>query len=288
MPIGKPVPLLPNVAREAPPDEPVGRHVARVWHMPSTAFTLMAGVEIAHGQVEVLSHGEADDTHPFGDPVSAARRWIEQGAQWLHVADLDAAAGVGSNAGLVAAVLDACRGAAHVQLAGGIRDDTSLGEALRTKARRVVIDSAALADMSWIASSLKDAGDRVAVSITAHESQIFAPGSQAHQLDLVTVLAELKSSGCRNFVVTDVDSKGVRKKSQRHVLNAVLSDSFGHVVCCGGVSYLQDLHALTELVPQGLSGAVVDRALYTEAFTYPEAVAALEARYDLTYWGPPS
>lgn len=62
------------------------------------------------------------------------------------------------------------------------------------------------------------------------------------------------------------------------MLAAVLKHSFGHVVRCGGISYLQDLHAFTELVPQGLSGAVVDRALYTDAFTFPEATAALEAR----------
>ncbi|MEO8106686.1 MAG: HisA/HisF-related TIM barrel protein [Actinomycetes bacterium] len=256
--------------------------------MSNAQFTLMAGVEIANGQVEVLSHGEADDTHQYGDPRAATQKWVNAGAHWIHIADLDAAAGRGNNSTEVAQAIDACRGAAHVQLAGGIRDDASLAAALQTTARRVVTDAAALADLDWVAGVATDSDDRVSVGITAHHEEIFAPGSDAHGLDLVTVLETLKSAHCRNFVVTDVDSKGVRKKSQRHVLTTVLKHSFGHVVCCGGISYLQDLHALTELVPQGLSGVVVDRALYTEAFTFPEAMAALEARYDLFYWGPPS
>lgn len=256
--------------------------------MSNAQFTLMVGVEIANGQVEVLSHGEADDAHQYGEPGAVTRKWVGQGAVWAHIADLDATAGHGSNNAEVAAAIAACRGAAHVQLAGGIRDDASLSKALGTGARRVVIDAAALTDLDWVAGVVGDADDRVAVAITAHHDEIFAPGSGAHGLDLVEVLERLKAAHCRNYVVTDVDAKGVRKRSQRHVLTTVLQHTHGHVVCCGGISYLQDLHALTELVPQGLSAAVVDRALYTEAFTYPEAVAALEARYDLFYWGPPS
>ena len=255
--------------------------------MSNAQFTLMAGVEISHGQVEVLSHGEADDRHSYGDPVAAARKWIGQGAQWIHLADLDAAAGETNNARQVAQVIDRCRADAHIQLAGGIRDNASLEAALLTGAQRVIIDAAALDDLDWVSGVIAAHGKRVGVAITAHDQAIFAPGSAAHDLDLVTVLERLKAAACANYIVTDVDSRGVRKKSQRHVLTTVLGQVHGHVVCCGGISELQDLHALTEQVPHGLSAAVVDRALYTEAFSFPEAVAALEARYDLYYWGPP-
>lgn len=256
--------------------------------MSDAQFTLMAGVEIANGEVEVLSHGEADDRHGYGDPVKAANRWIGEGAIWVHIADLDAAAGTGDNAALVAKTIQACQGKAHIELAGGIRDDDSLARALKTGARRVVIDSAALADMAWVTGVVGDADDRVAVSITAHGQNIYAPESAAHGLDLEPLLIQLRDAHCRTYVVTDVDSKGVRKKSQRHVLDTVMRLGRGHIVCCGGISYIQDLHALTELVPRGLSAAVADRALYTDAFTFPEAMAALEARYDLYHWGPPS
>jgi phosphoribosylformimino-5-aminoimidazole carboxamide ribonucleotide (ProFAR) isomerase len=256
--------------------------------MSNAQFTLMAGVEIANGEVEVLSHGEADDRHSYGDPVAAARKWIGQGAQWLHLADLDAAAGRGDNSALILQVIDRSRKDAHIQLAGGIRDDASLGSAIKTGVTRVVIDAAALADMDWVASAIKTHDKRVGVAVTAHHEQIFAPGSNAQGLDLVTVLDGLKAAGCHNYIVTDVDSKGVRKKSQRHVLTTVLGRVNGHVVCCGGISYLQDLHALTEQVPHGLDAAVVDRALYTDAFSFTEATAALEPRYDLYHWGPPS
>ena len=255
--------------------------------MSDAQFTLMAGVEIANGKVEVLSHGEADDQHSYGDPVSAANRWIGEGALWVHIADLDAAAGRGGNSALVAQTIDACRGKAHIELAGGIRDDESLTRALNTGVRRVVIDSAALADMAWVTSAVGDADDRVAVAITAHDQEIYAPGSAAHGLELAPLLEQLHSAHCRTYVVTDVDSKGVRKKSQRHVLETVLKLCRGHIVCCGSICYIQDLHALTELVPQGLSAAVADRALYTDAFTFAEAMAALVPRYDLYHWGPP-
>lgn len=256
--------------------------------MSNAQFTLIAGVEIANGEVEVLSHGEADPRHSYGDPVAAARKWIGQGAQWIHLADLDAAAGKGENASLVAQVVERCRKDARIELAGGIRDDASLAAALKTGAQRVVIDAAALADMQWVAQAIATHDDRVAVDITAHKETIFAPGSAAHELDLVTVLEELKAARCHTYVVTDVDSNGVRKKSQRHVLTTVLRQVHGHVVCCGGISHLQDLHALTEQVPHGLAAAVVDRALYTDSFSFTEAVAALVPRYDLYHWGPPS
>lgn len=255
--------------------------------MSNAQFTLMAGVEVANGRVEVLSHGEADDRTNFGDPVEAAKKWIGQGAQWIHVADLDAASGRGSNGELVDQVISACRGRAHVELTGGIRDDAGLKKALDAGCARVVIDTAALSDLTWVANAIATHDKRVGVAITAHRDGLYAPGSPAHGADLISVLDELKTAKCANYIVTDVDSKGVRKKSQRHVLDAVLRQVHGHVVCCGGVSYLQDLHALTELVPQGLDSVVVDRALYTEAFSFNEATAAIEPRYDLYHWGPP-
>jgi len=255
--------------------------------MSDAQFTLMAGVEIAAGQVEVLNHGEPDDRSGFGDPVAAAKKWIGQGAQWIHVADLDASGGRGSNPQLVHDVIGACRGKAHVQLAGGVRDDASLTSAIGTGVARVVIDTAALSDIDWVTQAITTHGNRVGVSITAHREGLYAPGSSAHGQDLISTLDALKAAHCACYVVTDVDSKGVRKKSQRHVLDAVLRQAHGHVVCCGGISYIQDLHALTELVPSGLDAAVVDRALYTDAFTFNEATAALEPRYDLYHWGPP-
>lgn len=255
--------------------------------MSNAQFTLLAGVEIANGQVEVLNHGEADDRTGFGDPVTAAKKWIGQGAQWIHIADLDAAAGHGNNEDLVKGVISACRGRAHVELTGGIRDDAALKSALDAGCARVVIDTAALSDVAWVKNAIATHDKRVGVAITAHREGLYAPSSAAHGADLIGVLEDLKAARCANYIVTDVDSKGVRKKSQRHVLDTVLEQVHGHVVCCGGVSYLQDLHALTELVPHGLDAVVVDRALYTDAFSFNEATAALEPRYDLYHWGPP-
>ncbi|MEO8329971.1 MAG: HisA/HisF-related TIM barrel protein [Candidatus Nanopelagicales bacterium] len=257
--------------------------------MSNAQFTLLAGVEIANGEVEVLSHGDIDDRYGYGDPVTAARKWVGEGALWLHVADLDAAAGTGSNSQLVRQVIDRCRADAHIQLAGGIRDDSSLEAALATGSKRVVIDAAALADLDWVEKAIATHDARIAVAVTAHDKQIYAPRTAAHGIELIPVLQRLKAAHCPTYVVTDVDSKGVRKKSQRHVLTAVLGEVHGHIVCCGGISQLQDLHTLTEQVPHGLAAAVVDRALYADGgFSFAEAMAALVPRYDLYHWGPPS
>ncbi|HVQ88851.1 MAG TPA: HisA/HisF-related TIM barrel protein, partial [Actinomycetes bacterium] len=183
--------------------------------MSNAQFTLLAGVEIANGEVEVLSHGEVDDRYGYGDPVAAARKWVGEGALWLHLADLDAAAGTGSNARLVKQVIDHCKADAHIQLAGGIRDDASLDAALATGCTRVVIDAAALADLDWVEKAIATHDKRVGVAITAHDKHVFAPGSAAHGMDLVPVLQRLHAAHCPTYVVTDVDSKGVRKKSQR-------------------------------------------------------------------------
>ena len=113
--------------------------------MSTFQFTLIAGVEITQGQVGALKKGEIDSKHTYGDPVAAAGHFIGQGAQWLHLADLDAAAGDGNNAKLIHQIIAEYRRDAHLQLAGGIHDDATLTAALRTGCQRIVIDTAALA-----------------------------------------------------------------------------------------------------------------------------------------------
>jgi len=254
-------------------------------HRP--AFTLLAGVEIAGGHLSALHHGQVDQAHSFGDPAEAARHFVGDGAHWLHVADLDAAAGTGDNRAVVTRILADCGSRAHVQLAGGIRDDASLRTALATGASRVVLETSALDDPAWVAAAVAAHPDRVVVGVTADHHRVYAPGSSLHGTDLAALLTTAHDTGARFFLVSDVDARGLRKSSERHALDSSIRALHGHVTSDGGVFRLGDLHALTELIPHGLDAVVVDAALYTGGFTFAEAVAALQERFDLFYWGPP-
>lgn len=257
--------------------------------MSKQQFALIAGVEITQGQVGSLDHGDIDGRHLWGDPVAAAQRWAGEGAQWVHVADLDAAAGTGSNADVVARTVHAVRGRVRVEVAGGVRDQASLDRAFHVGADRVVLDPAALADPDWVAAAIHAHPGRIAAGITAHhEGGLVAPGSDVDGLSVDEVVERLRAAHCPAYVVTDVDAKGLRKSRDRHVLMAVCRDAPGaEVIAFGGITRLDDLHALADLAPHGVAGAVVDRALYTDAFTFAEAVAAIEPRFDMFFWGPP-
>ena len=251
--------------------------------MSTFQFTLIAGVEITQGQVGALKKGEIDTKHTYGDPVAAAGHFIGQGAQWLHLADLDAAGGDGDNAKLIHRIIAEYRRDAHLQLAGGIFDDATLAAALHTGCQRIVIDTAALADLAWVQRALTTHGERVAVDITAHGLGLYAPGTAAHGVDVAAVLAQL---GRGTFLATDVDAEGARKGSNRQVLAEVSAAARGHVIANGGIAHLEDLHHIVDLVPDGVTGAVVDRALYNGAFGFAEGLAAIAPRYDPYHWGP--
>ncbi|HET8970168.1 MAG TPA: HisA/HisF-related TIM barrel protein [Candidatus Nanopelagicales bacterium] len=254
--------------------------------MPTSPFTLIAGVEISQGSVATLDHGQVDTGHDYGDPAGAALDWLDQGAGWLHVADLDAELGTGTNTGAIAHVLARTHGAAHVQLAGGIRDAATLQAALHHRPARVVLDTAALADLDFVRSAIAAQPDHVAAGITAHRSALHAPGSAVHGAELTDVLAALEAAGCRTYVVTDVDAEGARKGSDRHVLEQVCARVDGEVIACGGIARTGDLHHLVEMAPDGVVGAVVDRPLYTSAFTFADALTAIAPRWDPYEWGP--
>ena len=254
--------------------------------MSKPPFALIPGVEITAGAVGSVSHGQVDSQHTWGDPVEAARHWINQGAQWLHVADLDAATGAGSNAGALAHVAREIRGRARFELSGGIVDEASLSAALALGADRVVVDASALADHDWTAKAFAQHGARLAVGITAHGHELVAPGTSVNGSELDDIVHQFNALGARAWVVTDVDAKGLRKSRDRHVLEAVCARAHGEVIAFGGIERLDDLHALTAMTGHGVGGAVVDRALYTDAFTFAEAIAAIEPRFDMFYWGP--
>jgi phosphoribosylanthranilate isomerase len=202
--------------------------------------------------------------------VRAALRWQELGAQWLHLVDLDAAFGRGSNAGLLARIVG--RLDIDVEMSGGIRDAESLDRALATGCRRVNLGTAALEDPQWTALAIATHGDRVAVGLDVRGTTLAARGWTSEGGDLWETLSRLDAEGCARYVVTDVAKDGMLQGPNLVLLAEVCARTDRPVVASGGVSTLADLAAIRELVPVGVEGAVVGSALYRDAFTLPEAL----------------
>ncbi|MFC0860846.1 bifunctional 1-(5-phosphoribosyl)-5-((5-phosphoribosylamino)methylideneamino)imidazole-4-carboxamide isomerase/phosphoribosylanthranilate isomerase PriA [Sphaerimonospora cavernae] len=240
------------------------------------SLVLLPAVDVADGQAVRLVQGEAGTETSYGDPLVAALAWQEAGAEWIHLVDLDAAFGRGGNRELLASVVG--RLDVDVELSGGIRDDESLAAALATGCRRVNIGTAALEDPAWCAKIIAEYGDRVAVGLDVRGTTLAARGWTQEGGDLWEVLDRLESEGCPRYVVTDVTKDGTLRGPNIDLLRQVCARTERPVIASGGVSSLDDLRALATLVPEGIEGAIVGKALYAQAFTMEEALAAVSAR----------
>ncbi|HMC71681.1 MAG TPA: bifunctional 1-(5-phosphoribosyl)-5-((5-phosphoribosylamino)methylideneamino)imidazole-4-carboxamide isomerase/phosphoribosylanthranilate isomerase PriA [Mycobacteriales bacterium] len=234
---------------------------------------LLPAVDVADGQAVRLVQGEAGSETSYGDPVAAALAWQEQGAEWIHLVDLDAAFGRGSNRELLADVVGKLDVA--VELSGGIRDDGSLEAALATGAARVNIGTAALENPDWVREAIARHGERIAVGLDVRGTTLAARGWTQEGGELFDVLARLDADGCARYVVTDVRRDGTLTGPNVDLLRDVCAATSRPVVASGGVSSLDDLRQLASLVDIGVEGSIVGKALYAGAFTLPEALAAV-------------
>ena len=231
---------------------------------------LLPAVDIAGGEAVQLVQGVAGTGGQFGSPWEAAKAWQDQGAEWLHLVDLDAAFGRGSNRALLAEIVG--RLDIKVEMSGGIRDGESLEAALATGCRRVNLGTAALENPEWTAKAIAEHGDRVAVGLDVRGTTLAARGWTQEGGDLWETLARLDREGCARYVVTDVNKDGMLKGPNVDLLREVCSRTDRPVVASGGVSTLEDIRVLRTLVADGVEGASIGSALYRHAFTLPEAL----------------
>jgi phosphoribosylanthranilate isomerase len=236
----------------------------------ASRLELLPAVDIADGRAVQLVQGVAGSGGEFGDPLDAALAWQEQGAEWLHLVDLDAAFGRGSNRELVDAIVGKLD--IKVELSGGIRDAESLTAALATGCRRVNLGTAALERPEWTAEAIADHGNRIAVGLDVRGTTLAARGWTRDGGDLWETLARLDGEGCARYVVTDVNKDGMLAGPNLVLLEQVCERTVRPVVASGGVSTLGDVRALRTLVDAGVEGAIVGSALYRGAFTLPEAL----------------
>jgi 1-(5-phosphoribosyl)-5-[(5-phosphoribosylamino)methylideneamino] imidazole-4-carboxamide isomerase/N-(5'phosphoribosyl)anthranilate isomerase len=238
-----------------------------------TGLTLLPAVDVAGGQAVRLVQGAAGTETGYGDPLQAALAWQAAGAQWIHLVDLDAAFGRGSNAALLASVI--ARLDIAVELSGGIRDEASLAAALATGCARVNVGTAALESPDWVRAAIAEYGDQIAVGLDVRGNRLAARGWTRDGGELDGTLARLEADGCSRYVITDVTKDGTLTGPNLNLLRAVCARTSRPVIASGGVSSLDDLNAIAALVPDGVEGAIIGKALYAGEFTLQQALAAV-------------
>jgi phosphoribosylanthranilate isomerase len=236
-------------------------------------LTLLPAVDVAGGRAVRLVQGAAGTETVHGDPLDAALAWQNDGAEWIHLVDLDAAFGRGSNADLLRSVVG--RLDVAVELSGGIRDDASLAAALATGAARINLGTAALEDPQWCDRVVGEHGDRVAIGLDVRGRTLRARGWTRDGGDLFEVLERLNKAGCARYVVTDILKDGMMQGPNLRLLRDVCAHTGAPVIASGGVSTLADLRALAPLERDGVEGVITGKALYEGAFTVAQALAVL-------------
>jgi phosphoribosylformimino-5-aminoimidazole carboxamide ribotide isomerase/phosphoribosylanthranilate isomerase len=247
----------------------------------SKYLELLPAVDVADGKAVRLTQGEAGSETDYGSPLEAAQTWINAGAEWIHLVDLDAAFGRGDNRAIIREVVDSAKtelgNGVKIELSGGIRDDASLEAALEAGATRVNLGTAALENPEWTEKVISRYGNAIAVGLDVRGTTLAARGWTREGGDLWEVLARLEDAGCPRYVVTDVTKDGTLKGPNIELLREVMQRTNKPVVASGGISSLQDITDLRALVNEGLEGAILGKSLYAGKFTLEEALAIANA-----------
>jgi 1-(5-phosphoribosyl)-5-[(5-phosphoribosylamino)methylideneamino] imidazole-4-carboxamide isomerase/N-(5'phosphoribosyl)anthranilate isomerase len=245
--------------------------------MNMTGLELLPAVDVEGGQAVRLVQGEAGTATGYGEPLKAALAWQAAGARWVHLVDLDAAFGRGSNRELLAEVVGKLD--VKVELSGGIRDADSLAAALATGCARVNLGTAALERPDWVAEAIASHGDRIAVGLDVKREdgqwRVRGRGWTSDGGELFEVLGRLDREGCARYVVTDVSRDGMLQGPNIELYKELCAATDRPVIASGGVSSIDDLLALRALVSAGVEGAIVGKALYAGAFTLEAALEAV-------------
>ncbi|HWI96596.1 MAG TPA: 1-(5-phosphoribosyl)-5-[(5-phosphoribosylamino)methylideneamino]imidazole-4-carboxamide isomerase [Solirubrobacterales bacterium] len=237
---------------------------------------LYPAIDIRGGKAVRLLQGDyARETTYDADPADAAKRWAAEGAEFLHVVDLDGAkAGEPRNLESVRRIAAAVE--CPIQVGGGLRDETSVAAVLDAGAERVVIGTAALRDPDFLAEALATHGERVVVSVDARDGKVALAGwVEASDVDVATAIGELGERGVSRFLCTAIEVDGTMEGPALSELTRIAASTQAQVIASGGVGDLADLEALASVDAPNIEGAIVGRALYEKRFTIRQAVEVL-------------
>ena len=232
-------------------------------------------IDMRQGKCVRLLQGRAEqETVYFEDPVAVARRWEAEGADWLHLVDLDGAMSEGSgNRAIAKRIFAALQ--IPVQFGGGLRTMKDLDEIMEAGAARVVVGTAAVQHPELLAEGLQRFGERIVVGIDARDGRVATHGwNQVGSLEAVAFAKTLARSGVQRVVYTDISKDGMLVGPNLEATKRLAADSQLKVVASGGVASLDDLRSLHALENIGVEGAIVGKALYEGRFTLKEAIEA--------------
>jgi len=237
---------------------------------------LYPAIDVRGGQAVRLTQGDYErETAYDADPVDAALRWAGEGAEFLHVVDLDGAkAGKPQNLDAVRRIAAAVE--CPIQVGGGLRDTGSVTSVLDAGAERVVIGTAALRDPEFLDRALAEHGDRVVVSVDARDGKVSLSGwTETSDADVAGAVADLSRRGVARFLCTAIEVDGTMEGPALGELNRIAAATDARVIASGGVGTLDHLEQLSRDAAPNVEGAIVGRALYERRFTVAEAIAAL-------------
>jgi phosphoribosylformimino-5-aminoimidazole carboxamide ribotide isomerase len=237
---------------------------------------LLPAIDIRGGQAVRLLQGDYErETAYDADPVDAARRWAGEGAQYLHVVDLDGAK-QGTPRNLAAIERIAAAVPCPIQVGGGLRDSRAVRDVLDAGATRVVIGTAALRDPNFLAAMIEAHGERVVVSIDSRNGEALLSGwSEGSGSGDDEAIGMLAVQGVTRFLFTAIEVDGTMEGPALDQLARIAEATDARILASGGVGELADLEALARDAPTNVEGAIVGRALYERRFTVAEGIAAL-------------
>jgi|WP_274964051.1 1-(5-phosphoribosyl)-5-[(5-phosphoribosylamino)methylideneamino] imidazole-4-carboxamide isomerase/N-(5'phosphoribosyl)anthranilate isomerase len=233
---------------------------------------LLPAVDVRDGKAVRLRQGESGSETDYGSPLEAARTWVESGASWIHLVDLDAAFGTGDNRAQLREIVAELGDMVSIEMSGGVRDDESLKAALDAGAARVNIGTAALENPEWTKRVIGEYGEQVAVGLDVRGHTLAARGWVKEGGDLFETMDMLNAAGCSRYVVTDVTRDGMMSGPNLELLREVAQRTDAKVTASGGISSLDDLRAIAELASFGVDSAILGKSLYARAFTLEQAL----------------
>lgn len=241
-----------------------------------TVLTLLPAIDVSNGLSVRVSQGTPGSETAYGDPLEIAHSFIDQGAEWLHLVDLDAAFGRGNNADVLTRVIAGVSAKVSIELSGGIRDEDTLARALDTGVRRVNLSTAALDNIEWVFDAIRRHGDRIAVGLDIEGTVLAARGSESIGGNLFEILSQCDAKGAARYVITDVTKDGMMKGPNVPLLQQVSSRTPTPLIASGGIASLNDIAAIRDLVPLGVEALILGKALYEGVFTLTEALTVAQ------------
>ena len=232
---------------------------------------LLPAIDISNGSSVRLSQNKIDKDIEYGSPIEVAQDFVNQGASWIHLVDLDQAFGSGDNRILISEVIETQKNV-KIQLSGGIKNQETLDFAVSSGAERFNLSTGALIDLDWVAKVISEHGSRAVIGLDVMGDELVARGETVQAGKLFEVLDKLESFGAQRYLVTDVSKDGMLLGPNIELLKAVLDKTEKPVLASGGVSSLQDIEELKALVSLGLEGLVLGKALYEGNFTLTQAL----------------